>query len=302
MEKSVLALLNDLLDSYNRFGGINNIEGLNLTSKGAVAQICEDLLEILFPGFHDEEPIASKRITPLTSSRLLNFAERLRGETFKSLRVQEPECPYKRAEEIVLHLVEQLPRVREILCTDVEAAFEGDPASQTFEEIILSYPCIEAIAIQRAAHILYLEKLPLVPRIMTEWAHSRTGIDIHPVAKIGAHFFIDHGTGGVIGGTCRIGTHVKLYHGVTLGARSFQKDEQGKIKKGGKRHPDVGDWVTIYPNATILGGETTIGSGSTIGANVFLMESVPPGSLVRNERSFTNIVSKKDRTQHLPPS
>src|SRR5258708_29995516 len=128
----------------------------------------------------------------------------------------------------------------------------GDPASQSFEEIILSYPCIEAIAIQRAADILYLEKLPLVPRIMTEWAHSRTGIDIHPGAKIGAYFFIDHGTGVVIGETCEIGNRVKLYHGVTLGARSFKKDEQGKIKKRGKRHPNVEDGVTIYPNSTIL--------------------------------------------------
>src|SRR3984957_8404168 len=137
MEKSVLALLNELLDSYNRIGGINNIEGLNLPSKGAVAQICEDLLEILFPGFHDEEPIASKRVDPLTSSRPLNFAERLRGEAFKSLRVQEPACPAKRAEEIVLHLVEQLPRVRELLCTDVEGGVEGDPARQRFEGLTL---------------------------------------------------------------------------------------------------------------------------------------------------------------------
>jgi len=295
MEKSVLALLNDLLDSYNRIGGINNIDGLNLPSKGAVAQICEDLLEILFPGFHDEEPIASKRVNPLTSSRLLNFAERLRGEAFKSLRVQEPECPAKRAEEIVLHLVEQLPRVRELLCTDVEAAFEGDPASQSFEEIILSYPCIETIAIQRSAHILYLEKLPLVPRIMTEWAHSRTGIDIHPGAKIGAHFFIDHGTGVVIGETCEIGNRVKLYHGVTLGARSFKKDEEGRIKKGGKRHPNVEDGVTIYPNSTILGGETVIGARSTIGANVFLMSSVPPDSLVTTGPGDINITAKPQK-------
>jgi serine O-acetyltransferase len=130
---------------------------------------------------------------------------------------------------------------------------------------------------------------------MTEWAHSGTGIDIHPGASIGGSFFIDHGTGVVIGETCRIGSHVKLYHGVTLGARSFQKDEDGKIKKGGKRHPDVEDWVTIYPNATILGGETVIGAGTTVGANVFLMESVPPDSLVRNERALVSIVSKKSR-------
>ena len=292
MEKSVTSLLADLLESYNRIGGINNIDGLNLPSKGAVAQICEDLLQILFPGFHDEEPIASNRVNQLTLSRLLSFAERLQTEVFKSLRVQEPECPAKRAEKIVLHLLKQIPSVRELLRTDVEAAYEGDPASQSFEEIILSYPCIEAIAIQRAAHLLYLENLPLVPRIMTEWAHSRTGIDIHPGARIGSYFFIDHGTGVVIGETCRIGSRVKLYHGVTLGARSFKKDEQGRIKKGGKRHPDVEDGVTIYPNSTILGGETVIGARSTIGANVFLMTSVPPDSLVTSNPSDISITSK----------
>jgi len=240
-------------------------------------------------------------VPQITSGRILSIVDRLRVEAFKSLRLNEPECPSLRADQIVLHLVGELQPVRELLQTDVEAAYEGDPASTSYNEIIVSYPCVEAIAIQRLAHILYRDRLPLIPRIMTEWAHGRTGIDIHPGAEIGSHFFIDHGTGVVIGETCRIGCHVKLYHGVTLGARSFQKDDEGKIKKGGKRHPDVGDWVTIYPNATILGGETMIGSGTTIGANVFLMESVPPDSLVRNERSFTNIVSKKNRNQVVEP-
>ncbi|MBV8225650.1 MAG: serine acetyltransferase, partial [Verrucomicrobia bacterium] len=284
MQKTVAPLMQRLLVSYQEIGGINNIDGSNLPSKRAMSQVCEDLLQILFPGFHDEEPIATEKIAQITSDRILSIVDRLRVETFKSLRLNEPECPYRRADQIVLHLIRELERVRELLQTDVEAAYEGDPAAGSYDEIIVSYPCIEAIAIQRLAHILYRDKLPLIPRIMTEWAHSRTGIDIHPGAEIGSHFFIDHGTGVVIGETCRIGSHVKLYHGVTLGARSFQKDEEGKIKKGGKRHPDVGDWVTIYPNATILGGETVIGSGTTIGANVFLMESVAPGSLVRNER------------------
>jgi serine O-acetyltransferase len=295
MQKNVAPLIQRLLVSYQEIGGINNIDGSNLPSKRAMSQVCEDLLQILFPGFHDEEPIATEKIAQITSDRILSIVDRLRVETFKSLRLNEPECPYRRADQIVLHLIRELERVRELLQTDVEAAYEGDPAAGSYDEIIVSYPCIEAIAIQRLAHILYRDKLPLIPRIMTEWAHSRTGIDIHPGAEIGSHFFIDHGTGVVIGETCRIGSHVKLYHGVTLGARSFQKDEEGKIKKGGKRHPDVGDWVTIYPNATILGGETVIGSGTTIGANVFLMESVAPGSLVRNERALINIVSKKDR-------
>jgi serine O-acetyltransferase len=303
MQDSVTPLIARILGSYQEIGGINNIDGTNLPSKRAITQICEDLLQILFPGFHDEEPIATDKVQQITSGRIFSIVDRLRVEAFKSLRLQEPECPRCRAEEIVFHLIREIQPIRELLQTDVEAAYEGDPASASYDEIIVSYPCVEAIAIQRLAHILYCDQLPLIPRIMTEWAHSRTGIDIHPGAEIGSSFFIDHGTGVVIGETCRIGSHVKLYHGVTLGARSFQKDEEGKIKKGGKRHPDVGDWVTIYPNATILGGETVIGSGSTIGANVFLMESVPPNSLVRNERALINIVSKKRRNESIarPP-
>ena len=247
MEKSVTQLIAKILDSYQKIGGINNIDGSNLPSKRAIAQICEDLLQLMFPGFHDEEPIPTEQLREITSARISSVAERLWVETFKSLRLQEPECPSRRAEKIVFDLIRELPGVRDLLRTDVEAAYEGDPSSTSFDEIIVGYPCIEAIAIQRIAHILYREQLPLIPRIMTEWAHSRTGIDIHPGAEIGSYFFIDHGTGVVIGETCRIGSHVKLYHGVTLGARSFQKDEGGIIKKGGKRHPDVEDWVTIYP-------------------------------------------------------
>ena len=296
MTQSVLTpLIAKVLESYREIGGINNIDGSNLPSKRAIAQICEDLLQILFPGFHDERPVATEQVDQITSRRIASVAERLRVEAFKSLRLQEPDCPKRRATEIVTQLISQLPAVRDLLQTDVEAAYEGDPASTSFDEIIVGYPSVEAVAIQRIAHALYREALPLIPRIMTEWAHGRTGIDIHPGASIGGSFFIDHGTGVVIGETCRIGSHVKLYHGVTLGARSFQKDEDGKIKKGGKRHPDVEDLVTIYPNATILGGETVIGAGTTVGANVFLMESVPPDSLVRNERALVSIVSKKSR-------
>src|SRR5580693_3863897 len=296
MQNRLSSLISKILASYQEIGGINNIDGTNLPSKRAITQICEDLLQILFPGFHDEKPIATEKVPQITSGRILSVVERLRVEAFKSLRLNEPECPSRRADQIVFHLIGELQPVRELLQTDVEAAYEGDPASTSFNEIIVSYPAVEAIAIQRLAHILYRDDLPLIPRIMTEWAHSRTGIDIHPGAEIGSHFFIDHGTGVVIGETCQIGSHVKLYHGVTLGARSFQKDESGIIKKGGKRHPDVEDWVTVYPNATILGGETVIGARTTIGANVFLMESVPPDSLVTNEKSQVKIVAKRDPT------
>src|SRR6266403_1214644 len=232
----------------------------------------------------------------MTSARVLSVADRIRIEAFKSLRVREPECPEKQAQTIALDLIRCIPKIRLLLRTDVEAAYEGDPASKSYEEIIVSYPCVEAIAIQRIAHALYLMELPLLPRIMTEWAHSRTGIDIHPGAQIGDYFFIDHGTGVVIGETSVIGNHVKLYQGVTLGALSVSREHDATSARQRKRHPNVEDWVTIYPNSTILGGETTIGSHSTIGANVFLMESVPPNSLVTNEKSQVKIVSKRDPT------
>ncbi len=200
------------------------------------------------------------------------------------------------ASAAVQNLFEEIPSIRALLQTDVEAAYEGDPAARTRDEIILSYPFLEAVAIQRVAHLLYRSDIPLIPRMMTEWAHAQTGIDIHPGASIGSHFFIDHGTGVVIGETCRIGARVKLYHGVTLGARSFAKDESGRIKKGGKRHPDVEDGVTIYPNATVLGGETVIGRNSTIGGNVFLMHSVPPECLVYYEEAEVRVVAKGSKS------
>jgi serine O-acetyltransferase len=210
---------------------------------------------------------------------------RLKAEVAKSLTAEAQRPSGEAVNRVVCHLMESLPGVRRLLRTDVEAAYEGDPAAV----------CIEAIAIQRVAHILYLDRVPLLARMMTEWAHSRTGIDIHPGAAIGSHFFIDHGTGVVIGETCVIGDRVKLYHGVTLGARSFPKDEHGRVVKGIKRHPDVEDGVTIYPNATILGGATAIGAGSTIGANAFLDGSIPAHSLVAIEPVAHTVLDKKAR-------
>ena len=178
---------------------------------------------------------------------------------------------------VVLRFVERLPEVRRRLAEDVEAAFEGDPAAKSFAEIVVAYPSIRAIAVYRIAHELHALGVPVVPRMMTEHAHDLTGIDIHPGAKIGRRFFIDHGTGVVIGETCEIGDNVRLYQGVTLGARS---PRHGESLRGQKRHPTIEDDVTIYAGASILGGETVIGRGSVIGGNVWLMESVPPGSKV----------------------
>lgn len=223
---------------------------------------------------------------------------RLEDEISKALEYSTPEGLAKKdlrafARNLTLEFLGNLPRVRDLLRTDVEAAFNGDPAARSQEEVIVAYPFIEAIAVQRLAHELYLKSISLIPRIMTEWAHVRTGMDLHPGARIGSHFFVDHCTGTVVGETCEIGQNVKMYHGVTLGAKSTSGGQQ---LRGKKRHPTIEDNVTIYPGATILGGETIIGAGSTIGGNVFLTHSVPANSLVVFEGITTRIVSKKDRT------
>lgn len=285
----------ELLASYERFGGFNEHSSTNLPSKGTVNQICEDLLQLLFPGFHDSDVILDGTLSQVTAERMLSVIRRLQEQVRKSVRIGDPGTPTGKTVPIMRKFVRAIPAVRELLKHDVEAAIDGDPSVTLQEEIILSFPFIEAVAIQRLAHRLYVEGVPIIPRMMTEWAHARTGIDIHPGASIGTHFFIDHGTGVVIGETCKIGNYVKLYHGVTLGARSLAKDDAGHVIKGTKRHPNVEDYVTIYPNSTILGGETTIGEGSTIGANVFLMHSVPPNSLVVTKEAGLSILDKNAR-------
>ena len=284
----------ELLKSYRELGGLNQCDRTNLPSKRAIGQICEEFLTLLFPGFFDSEAVPASELEMLTSERVAAMNRELYkqiAKSFQCLRKDSDDC-LKQVASIVTEFLGTLPEIHSLLKTDVEAAYEGDPAARSIEEIILSYPCIEAIAIQRLAHQLYRLEVPILPRIMTEWAHSQTGIDIHPGAAIGPYFFIDHGTGVVIGETCVIGSHVKLYDGVTLGARSFPKDEDGRIVKGIKRHPNVEANVTIYANAIILGGETTIGANSTIGANAFLMKSVEPNSIVALEELDHKIIAK----------
>lgn len=209
-------------------------------------------------------------------SELATLADRLTG-----LLEELPDGVPLPASEITERFLARLPRVRALLAEDVEAAYEGDPAATGYAEILVSYPSLHAVTIQRLAHELDGLGVPLLPRIMTEHAHCRYGIDIHPAARIGRQFFIDHGTGVVIGGTTVIGDRVKLYQGVTLGALSFPRDPDGKMIRGRKRHPTLEDDVTIYAGATILGGDTVIGAGSVIGGNVWLTESVPPGTRVQ---------------------
>lgn len=192
-------------------------------------------------------------------------------------------CPNRDAKEIVDEFLAALPEVRRLVETDVQAAYDGDPAATSRMEVVMAYPGLYAVTIHRLAHILYKLKVPIIPRVMSELAHSKTGIDIHPGATIGERFFIDHGTGVVIGETTVIGRNVRLYQGVTLGGLSFDKDASGALVKGLKRHPNIEDNVVIYANATILGGTTTIGHDSEIGGNVWIKESVPPYSRVYNK-------------------
>jgi len=301
METTKRDAVDELLQTYSETGGINYLDAAaNLPSRPAIESACADLMSLMFPGFRGEALVDSGDLPDVTRSRMRNLRARLKTEIWRSLgKIPSDKIVEAKAEEILSAFLGELPQLRRVLWTDIDAAYEGDPAAKSYEEIILAYPALEAVAIYRMAHVLY-DRVPLVPRIMTEWAHSRTGIDIHPGAKIGSHFFIDHGTGVVIGESSEIGSHVKLYHGVTLGARSFQKDEHGKIKKGGKRHPTVEDDVTIYPNSTVLGGETVIGARSTIGGNVFLMQSVPADSLVYYEEKQLRIVPKHSRPPESP--
>jgi serine O-acetyltransferase len=291
---TVTQLTDQLILSYARVGGINHLDGKNLPSKTAIAAITVDLLRLLFPGFFDEKSIHSSELKVEMVSLLDSVLGRLEDEIAKSLEYAPPEGLSKKelrtvAGKFTLEFLGRLPQIREVLRTDAEAAYNGDPAALSREEIIVAYPFIEAIAVQRLAHELYKKKIALIPRIMTEWAHSRTGMDLHPGARIGSHFFVDHCTGTVVGETCEIGDHVKIYHGVTLGAKSTSGGQQ---LRGQKRHPTIEDDVTIYPGATILGGETVIGAGSTIGGNVFLTSSVPRNSLVVFEGLTMKVMNK----------
>ena len=299
--ETVTQLTNQLVASYAKDGGINHLDGKNLPSKRVVTGLTCDLLRLLFPGFFDEKLIHSSEIKVETAALLDSVLGTLEDEIRKALEYHPPDGLAKKdvaqeAHKLTLEFLQSLPQVREILQTDVQAAFDGDPAAASKEEIIVSYPFIEAIAVQRLAHELYVKNIALIPRIMTEWAHGRTGMDLNPGAKIGSHFFVDHGTGTVIGETAIIGNHVKMYHGVTLGAKSTAG---GQLLKGKKRHPTIEDRVTIYPGATILGGETIIGANSTIGGNVFIMDSVQPNSLVIYDGLDMRVLNKADKSTEV---
>ena len=295
MEDPIRQLTSSLMRSYQNHGGINHMDGVNLPSKSIIAGVTRDLLALLFPGFFEEQLIHSSQIKDHTHRRLELVLHVLKNEIEKSLCYHPPKEMGKMnssawAQQVSLELLATIPNLRDILRTDVEAAYYGDPAALSLNEIIVAYPFVEAIAVQRVAHELYLKQVPLIPRIMTEWAHARTGMDLHPGATIGSHFFIDHGTGTVIGETSVIGHHVKMYQGVALIGRSLKG---GQTLRGTRRHPTIEDRVTLYANATIMGGDTVVGANSTVGANVFLTHSVPADSLVTQDEIGLKVLDKK---------
>ena len=294
---SVTELTDRLVASYAKVGGINHVDGVNLPSKTKIAHISRQLLRLLFPGFFDHKQIHSSELKIETAMLMDEVKNELEDEICKSIVYRAPggdekTNPRELADCVTGEFLGRLPEIREILQTDVDAAYNGDPAAISREEIIVAYPFVETIAIQRLAHELYTRNISLIPRIMTEWVHDRTGIDLHPGARIGTHFFIDHGTGTVVGETTQIGNHVKIYHGVTLGAKSTSRVEE---LRGSKRHPTLEDRVTVYPGATILGGDTVIGHDSTIGGNVFIMDSVNPKSLVIYDGLDMRVLDKEKK-------
>jgi serine O-acetyltransferase len=287
VEEGLPKLVEDIMVNYQTFGGMDHLEGKDLPSKKVVIEVLEDLFTILFPGYLGKVEITKANIKYHLGTTLNSVDTRLTGEVEKSLKYicrKISECPQdvcqKRAQVVVKELLEKLPEIRSMLSGDIQAAYSGDPAAVSPEEVILSYPCVLAITTYRIAHELYLRGVPLIPRIMSEHVHSQTGIDIHPGAKIGKNFFIDHGTGVVIGETAEIGSNVKLYQGVTLGALSFPKDEKGNIIKGRKRHPTVGNNVVIYSGATLLGPDAVVGDNVIIGGNVWITTPIASGTKI----------------------
>lgn len=287
MNDELTARIDALIDSYHAHGGITHIDERSLPRRDSVINITRDLLSLVFPGFFSDDVITASNLRYLTGTRIDELYHLLTVEVGRALRhactraeeCDENECE-AHAQRVAGWLIDALPELRRLITTDVQAAYHGDPACYSPEEAIICYPGLRAIAIQRIAHVLHSYRIPLIPRIMTEYAHHETGVDIHPGATIGEYFFIDHATGVVIGETCHIGIHVKIYQGVTLGAKSFPDD--ARDIRGIRRHPTIEDNVVIYANATIL-GDITIGAGSTIGGNTWITRDVAPHSIVAIE-------------------
>jgi len=294
-------MVNRIVESYKADDRTQHIDRVYLPSRAEIVQLVKDLLELLYPGFIGRQHLTQHNVTYHVGDLLPRIAEATFRQIHKCLcyiaETRSPGCDPEEscnelARQYTMKFLEEIPAIREMLAGDVQASYDGDPAAMNLDEVILAYPGLLAISMHRLAHRLYELEVPILPRIMSEWTHAKTGIDIHPGAHIGRNFFIDHGTGVVIGETTDIGDNVKIYQGVTLGALSFPKDERGRVIRGTKRHPTVKDNVTIYANAIVLGGETVLGENSVIGGSVFVTSSVPPNSVVTFKPPELRVKSK----------
>lgn len=293
-------LTQGIVASYDSDARTHRIGLMHLPSKTKIVEILELTRQLLFPGFSGAKQLTRQNVPFHVGTLLVKLGADL-TEQINHCLCMERECKHcdepspclKEAEKLATAFLEKVPEIREALALDVQAAYDGDPAAKSIAEVVYSYPGYYAITVYRIAHQLVKLGVPIMPRIMSEHAHSVTGCDIHPGATIGRSFFIDHGTGVVVGETTHIGDRVKIYQGVTLGALSFPKDERGRVIKGLQRHPTIGNDVTIYANATILGGETAIGEGSTIGGNTFVTQPVPPHSVAMQGKPELQVKSKR---------
>jgi serine O-acetyltransferase len=291
-----------IVQTYDKVGKINHLGHCPLPNYEEIIAATKELKEILYPGYRRREGLHGGNVAYYVGDLLDLLHDRLTRQIGRALRHEAgatDDCDSDQDYEALgqakaLLFLERLPELRETLATDVQAAFDGDPACKSLDEVIFCYPGLEAITVYRLAHLLYELDIPFIPRMMTEWAHSRTGIDIHPGATIGRHFFIDHGTGVVVGETTLIGEHVKLYQGVTLGALSFKTDGEGNLVRGQKRHPTLEDGVVVYANATILGGQTVIGHDAVVGSSVWLTNSIAPNTTVLLEKPKLKMRSDAD--------
>ncbi len=293
LKESLPELTDRIVSTYAEVGTIHHLGHCPLPNYESVVSITEDLKEILYPGYRRRDGLHLGNVTYHVGDLIDRLHDRLTAQIARALSHDaavdvsgDPQAKHDfeaLGQAKAVAFLEQLPTLRKVLALDVQAAFEGDPACKSHDEVIFCYPGLDAVTVYRLAHEMYRLEVPLIPRMMTEWAHSRTGIDIHPGATIGNHFFIDHGTGVVVGETCLIGEWVKLYQGVTLGALSFQTDADGNLVRDQKRHPTIEDRVVIYANATVLGGNTVIGHHAVIGASTWVTRSVAPNATVSLE-------------------
>lgn len=299
-KENLTELTDRIVESYTQFDEINHLGHCPLPRYEAVIGAVKDVIELIYPGYGRREKLHIGNVTYHVGNLIDGLHDKLTNQIARAIMhenrvlgdIDTPVDCEAKGQEQAIDFLEMIPRLRKTLATDVRAAFDGDPACKSLDEVIFCYPGLEAITAHRIAHEFYKMKVPYIPRMIAEWSHKKTGIDIHPGATIGDYFFIDHGTGVVIGETCHIGNHVKIYQGVTLGAISFPKDSEGNLVRDQKRHPTLEDRVVIYANATVLGGNTTIGHDSVLGSSVWVTSTIDPHTTVIMDKPKLRIRSE----------